>query len=104
MLVAVGSTLCAIIVWWAWVWMPPPQIGTDRDVFNTVDALFTALTSRDESRLDDCESRLITAADEGRLPTRPARFLDGVIQQARDGKWEPAARRLYDFMYGQHAK
>lgn len=87
---------------WAWSLMPPPQIGADEQVFNTVDALFTAITSRDNSRLAECEKRLQGCRQSGTLAAAPAQFLDGVIEQARRNEWEPAARRLYDFMYRQH--
>ena len=30
-----------------------------------------------------------------------AKSLDGIIQTARAGRWQPAAERLYDFMKGQ---
>ncbi|HTI51981.1 MAG TPA: hypothetical protein VL475_13550 [Planctomycetaceae bacterium] len=79
----------------------PPQIGTDEETFATVDALFTALTTRDERRLADCETRLAALRQSDRLSAKAAEFLDEVIQEARSGQWEPAARRLYDFMYGQ---
>ncbi len=79
----------------------PPQIGTDEEVFATVDALFTALTSRDDSRLDDCEERLLAFREADQLPAKAAEYLDAVIQQARSGQWEAAAKRLYDFMYRQ---
>jgi hypothetical protein len=79
----------------------PPQIGMDEEAFATVDALFTALTSRDESRLDVCEERLLALREAQRLPATAADYLDAVIDQARSGQWEPAAKRLYDFMYRQ---
>ena len=79
----------------------PPQIGTDEEVFATVDALFTALTSRDDSRLDACEERLLAFREANQLPPKAADYLDAVIQQAHSGQWEPAAKRLYDFMYRQ---
>jgi len=79
----------------------PPQIGTDEEVFATVDALFTALTSRDDNRLDSCEDRLLALREADQLPAKAADHLDAVIEQARSGEWEPAAKRLYDFMYRQ---
>lgn len=79
----------------------PPQVGADEEVFATVDALFTALTSRDDSRLDQCDERLIDLREAHRLPDQAADFLDTIIDQARAGQWEPAAKRLYDFMYRQ---
>jgi hypothetical protein len=85
----------------AWNFQSPPQLGHDEEVFQTVDALFTALTSRDPQRLGDCEQRLQFQRETGRLPARAARSLDGVIAQARRGEWQPAAERLYRFMHGQ---
>lgn len=91
----------AAVAWSRW---PPPQLAADEDVLRTVDALFTALTSRDLDRLEDCERRLRTYRESGRLAEKPAQFLDGVMQQARADKWEPAAKRLYAFMYGQRGE
>lgn len=78
-----------------------PQLGADEEVFITVDALFTALTSRDPDRLDDCERRLNGYRGENRLADTAANVLDAVIRQARGGDWDPAARRLYAFMLAQ---
>ncbi|HSQ57296.1 MAG TPA: hypothetical protein VLM40_16360 [Gemmata sp.] len=78
-----------------------PQMGADEEVFRTVDALFTATTARDEKRLAECEGRLHTLRDEGRLPESAAKFLDEVIARARSGRWETAAEKLYSFMLDQ---
>lgn len=96
-----GLAAVAAVVFLVQRFKAPPQIGTDEEVFTTVDALFTALTSRNDTRLKDCETRLRAFRDENRLPPKAANHLDSVIQEARSGKWEPAARRLYDFMYRQ---
>jgi hypothetical protein len=85
----------------AWGLQSPPQLGHDEEVFQTVDALFTALTSRDPQRLDDCVQRLQFHRETGRLPARAARSLDGVIAQARRGEWRSAAEGLYRFIYAQ---
>lgn len=78
-----------------------PQFGADEEVFKTVDALFTALTSRDNQRLSDCEQRLQTYRAAGTLPSSAAKKLDGIVKQARSGEWEASARKLYDFMLAQ---
>jgi len=79
----------------------PPQLGADDDVFKTVDALFTAVTARDEKLLDDCGQRLRSFQEAGRLPADASEYLDAIIEQARDGRWEPAAEKLYHFMKAQ---
>jgi hypothetical protein len=78
-----------------------PQLGADEEVFRTVDALFTAVTARDEKLLEECERRLHGYRDAGRLPRGAARELDRVIARARAGRWQSAAERLYDFMRAQ---
>jgi hypothetical protein len=79
----------------------PPQMGTSEEVFTTVDALYTAVRSRDEKRLGECERRLHGYRDAGKLPPAAASALDAIISRARSGAWEPAARQLYDFMFAQ---
>src|SRR5215468_9228226 len=79
----------------------PPQMGTDEDVFNTVDALYTAVRNRDVQRLGECESRLKSYRDAAKLPPDAADSLDSVIAKARAGEWGSAAERLYDFMKAQ---
>jgi hypothetical protein len=76
-------------------------MGPDEDVFKAVDALFTAVTSRDEKRLGDCEQRLGSLKETGQLPPEAGAYLDGVIRSARADRWESAAQTLYTFMRAQ---
>lgn len=78
-----------------------PQMKYDSEVFNTVDALFTALTSRNPDRLAACHQRLTHYQAEGRLTAPVATTLNQIITQAQNGEWEDAAKRLYAFMLGQ---
>ncbi|WP_397568610.1 hypothetical protein [Schlesneria sp. T3-172] len=78
-----------------------PQIGEEEQVITTVDALFTALTTRDLQRLEDCESRLQSYRENGELPEVAAAKLQKIIGRAREGEWEPSARTLYDFILAQ---
>jgi hypothetical protein len=88
--------------YYAWSkWDRTPQIGTDEAVFKTVDALFTAVTSKDAKRLEQCASRLTEYRKSGRLPETSAELLDSIIAQARSGEWKTAAERLYDTMLSQ---
>ena len=79
----------------------PPQMGPDEEVFNTVDALYTAVRNQDDRQLTACEEKLNGYRDAGKLPTSAAASLAGIIAQSRGGNWESAARKLYDFMAAQ---
>jgi hypothetical protein len=98
--VLVVLAVLVIVFWFVW-WRRPPQMGADEEVFKTVDALFTAVTSRDENRLADCEQRLVTLEAAGKLPPEARVYLDKVIRKARGGNWESAAQTLYVFMRAQ---
>lgn len=80
---------------------PPPQMGTSEQVFNTVDALYTAVRNEDEKRLGECEQRLRGYREAGKLPPDAADRLDSIIATARAGSWRSAAESLYEFMKGQ---
>ena len=45
-----------------------PQMGPDEEVFRTVDALFTAVTGKNEKQLDQCDQRLKGYREAGKLP------------------------------------
>ena len=79
----------------------PPQMGPDADVFDTVDALYTALRNRDEVRLTQCAAKLGEYRAAGKLPKPASDRLDGVVAKARAGGWRVATERLYDFMLAQ---
>ena len=87
---------------WAW-WGRTPQIGADKESVKVVDALYTAVTSHNTSRLAQCEERLHTLRDEGKLPPPAAKYLEGLIATARKGDWKGATHKLFDFMKGQRS-
>jgi hypothetical protein len=97
-----GGLMLIAGFWYAWSrWDRTPQIGTDERVFKTVDALFTAITTRDPKRLEQCASRLTEHRQAGRLPETSAEALSSIVTEARDGKWESASQRLYSIMLSQ---
>jgi hypothetical protein len=101
-LIAAGvAGLGGLLIYWFLGGAKPPQMGPDEEVFKTVDALFTAVTARDEVLLLQCEGRLQNHKDAGKLPVAASDHLDAIIQSARAGSWETAAQRLYDFMRAQ---
>jgi hypothetical protein len=76
-------------------------MGGDEDVVKTVDALFTAVTARSEPLLGQCERRLRSHRDAGKLPPEASDYLGAIVEQARAGRWEAAAERLYGFIKAQ---
>ncbi|HWB10768.1 MAG TPA: hypothetical protein VG826_16175 [Pirellulales bacterium] len=99
----VVASVVAISTFAAWFFWParPPQLSNDREVFDTVDALFTAVRSRDDGLLDNCQQRLHGFENDGKLSADAARYLDNVLDMARNGKRRPAAEKLYEFMKAQ---
>ena len=82
-------------------WSRPPQMGTSEEVFNTVDALYTAVRNHDDKRMGECEARLKGYREAGKLPESAANALDAIVRKARSGAWETAVSRLYEFMLAQ---
>jgi hypothetical protein len=97
------SIAAAIFLMGAWYYLSnrPPQMGPDDEVFRTVDALYTAVTARQEKLLAQCEARLQAQKTEGKLPPSAAIYLDNIIATARAGHWQPAAEKLHTFMATQ---
>lgn len=93
------GSAAAIVLYFAW--RSPPQMGTSEQVFNTVDALYTAVRNEDERRVEECATRLRGYRDSGKLPAAAADRLEAIITTAKAGNWRPAAETLYDFMKGQ---
>lgn len=91
----------ALIVW---MLRPAPSMGDDPDVFKTVDALYTAVRERKLDRVELCEQRLQDFESAGKLPTDAAKRLKSIVQQCKDGSWESATKRLYEFMMDQQRK
>jgi hypothetical protein len=81
-----------------------PQLPPSDDVYNTVDALFTAVTAHDSQRLALCQQRLASYKDCGSLPAAAAKRLERIIALANSGDWTAAARQLYDFIQAQERK
>ena len=79
----------------------PPQIGADKESFKTVDALYTAVGLKDPKLVDQCDQKLKSLRDAGRLPEDASRSLESIIAETKDGKWEEAQARLSRFMEGQ---
>lgn len=93
-------TLVAVTAYWLSN-RSQPQLKYDGEVYNTVDALFTAITSRNADRLAACNERLNRYESEGRLTGPAAKALDQIVRQAEGGEWDAAGKRLYALILGQ---
>ena len=72
-LLAVGGlAVVAAVAWWIVSMNRPPQLGTDAEAFQAVDALFTAITARDDKLLEQCARRLQALQGRGKLPDEAA--------------------------------
>jgi len=104
-LVILGGLLLFVAGRFCWgLLQSPPQLTPAPEVFNTVDALFTAVTAQDAKRLADCEQRLKGYQASGKLTSAAWKRLASVIATARQGSWDSAARTLYDFIQGQRGE
>jgi hypothetical protein len=97
----IGLLLLALTARFYFAYRSQPQLPASAEVFQTVDALFTAVTAHDTQRLADCQQRLAKYKDRGSLPSAAAQRLDRIISLAQSGDWTTAAHRLYDFMQAQ---
>jgi predicted negative regulator of RcsB-dependent stress response len=91
----------ALVLGWYYWNAAPPQLGDNDRAFSAVDALFTAVTAKNEKLLAECGARLNSLRDKGDLNTEASVHLDQIISQAETGEWREAARRLYKFMQAQ---
>lgn len=80
-----------------------PQIGPDDESFQAVDALYTAVSLRDQARTEQCGKTLEMLHAQGRLPESAYRKLHAIATAApRDREsWEGVRVALRDFIRGQ---
>ncbi len=78
-----------------------PQVLGNEEVYTSLDALWTAVTSRNLDRVQEVTNELIRLRDEGGLSKEGWGAIEPILQQAFAEKWEPAARSLKKFIGAQ---
>ncbi|WZO98925.1 hypothetical protein EP7_000516 [Isosphaeraceae bacterium EP7] len=78
-----------------------PAIGPDKEVFTTIDALYTAVSMKDAGQLERNATSLNRFHEAGRLPDGAHEALAAIVFEAKGGEWEPARQKLRDFMLDQ---
>jgi predicted negative regulator of RcsB-dependent stress response len=92
----VAGLLLALLSCWAWMsWTRVPQFQATPEAIKTVDALFTAITSRDAERMAACKAQLTLHTSNGKMSPQAMKELEACCEQASSGEWETAAKRLY---------
>ena len=79
----------------------PAQMGSSDEVMGAVDALYTAIASRRTELLDKSAKRIEELHSSKELPDAAHQQLKSYIDEARKGQWDPAIRRLHEFIRGQ---
>lgn len=79
----------------------PAQMGPSEEVLSAVDALYTAIASRRMELLDKSTARIEELHASKELPDAAYKQLKSYADEAREGKWEPAIRKLHEFIRGQ---
>jgi septal ring factor EnvC (AmiA/AmiB activator) len=79
----------------------PAQMGSSEEVLSAVDALYTAIASRRLELLDKSTARLEELHASKELPDAAYRQLKAYSNEAREGHWDPAIRKLHEFIRGQ---
>ena len=99
-----GIAFAAVLLvgYQAWgYYSTPPTLQATEDARRTLDALFTALTARDQAKLATCMTRIEVHLSESKLSQKATRELRYCEQLAKAGSWEQAAKRLYWIIYEQ---
>lgn len=79
----------------------PPQVLDDEETYSTVDALWTAVTSKRTDLVDRTAERLSSLNAEGKLSKEGLTALEAIIARTRKDEWMPAAQDLKAFIQGQ---
>jgi hypothetical protein len=78
-----------------------PQLGSDEASWTTADALWTAITAKNPTMVEDCAKRIRKLETSGKLAPETAAALQALIEQAREGDWDDARGELKTFVQGQ---
>ena len=92
----IGPIVSLGLIWLVMFWTAVPKLQASDDALKTVDALFTAINSRNTKRMSECKTKLESYTREGGLSHGAMTVLAQCCEQAEAGDWEKAAKRLYD--------
>jgi hypothetical protein len=77
-----------------------PEVTSDAGL-KSLDALYTAVTSRKSELVDQCATQVARLETSGDLNSSAADVLEGVIKLARAGEWQQSAETLDTYIRAQ---
>lgn len=101
---SIGIALVVVLVvgYQAWrYYSMPPKLQASSEATKTLDAMFTALTARDSTKLAACMDRIEQHFAAGKLGRKATAQLRYCAELASEGSWEQAAKHLYWMVYEQ---
>lgn len=78
-----------------------PQVLTSEEALNSLDALWTAVTSHKPERLKAATDELMKLKAAGKFSEAGWKSLEPIIRLAQEGQWDTAAKRLQSFIKAQ---
>jgi hypothetical protein len=81
-----------------------PQLGGDEASWTTADALWTAVTAKNPSLVQDCAVQIRNLQAKGKLAPETAAALEALTKEALDGSWDEARNDLKAFVQGQRSR
>lgn len=79
----------------------PPQVFHDEQTYKTIDALWTALSTRRRDLLESTSAELSRLNSAGKLSPEGLAALTPILEKARRDEWQPAMVDLKAFIQGQ---
>lgn len=79
----------------------PPQVFHEEQTYKTIDALWTALSTKRSDLLEATAADLNRLNAEGKLSPEGLAALSPILEKARRSEWQPAMVDLKAFIQGQ---
>jgi hypothetical protein len=86
---------------WRW-WNRPPAVTHDN--LQYLSLLMTAISSRSADRLEKVDSAVKSRRLSGNMPEAEFQHFQGVIAVARDGDWDVAYQKCFEFAEAQMSR
>lgn len=104
MTIVAGTVVVLFAAWFAFWPKATPQLNQDPEVLSALDAVFTAINSRNSKELERLDKILVSHHEEGRINLDAHQRVQAISSVAKNGEWELAAEQLYSFIERQQGR